>query len=93
MAKEIAAAREALAVHLPEAVRVFGELLQHPEADIRLRAAAEIADRTIGKPKPMDVDTETAVRAELAAVFARLREKLEPNVYRSLIVEIAQEGK
>jgi hypothetical protein len=93
MPKEVAEARRALMVHLPTAVKVFGELLQSTDQKTRLAAAAEVADRTMGKPKPMDIDTDAAVRATLSEVFAQLRAKLDPETYRMLVAQVAEASK
>ncbi len=91
--KAIREARDALAVHLPRAVAIFGELLSDPDPRIRLAAAAEVADRTLGRPKPSEVDGDAEVRRVLVDVFASVRAKLDPADYRALVAAVADATK
>ena len=88
--QEVVDFREAMAVHLPTAIKVMGELLQDPEPSVRLAAAIETMNRTIGKPKPVDNDTEENVHAELSRIFAKLRERFTPEVYAELLKALSE---
>ena len=87
---ELTEFREAMAVHLPTAVKVMGELLEDPDPRVRLAAAAETIDRVIGKPKPIEQDTEENVHAALSRIFGRLRERFTPEVYAELLKALSE---
>lgn len=89
----VLAARAKLATHLDEAITLFVTLMRGEDKRLALAAACEIRDTVMGRPKPTEVDTEAQVRAELQAVFAQLREKLQPDVYKSVIAELAEGAK
>jgi hypothetical protein len=66
-------------VHLPKALEVLAGLLDSDDERVRLAAAIEVCDRTIGKPKPVDVDIrgpDPAVTSYTEA-FALLKERVD----------------
>ncbi|MHB8419121.1 MAG: hypothetical protein ACYDCL_13675 [Myxococcales bacterium] len=86
--REIREARAALSVHLPRAVEILGQLLDNEDPRIALAAASEICDRTVGRPRPVAEDTAAFVRAELSALFARLRATFDPAIYQRIVAEV-----
>lgn len=91
--RAIAKARRLLTRDAPAAARLLRQLMASEDEKIQLAAACEILDRTAGKPKPMDTDTSAIVKAELSAIFARLRASLSPEVYQRLVAEVLEGSK
>jgi hypothetical protein len=82
--------RDAMWAHTPDAIEKLWELTSHKNPHIQLAATIEWLDRTLGKPKPVDADTEANVRAELKSVFTKLRERLSPAVYDQIIEVVTE---
>ena len=89
ISKDQAEIKHALTLRLPKALEVLDGLLEAESPKIRWLAAVEILDRTIGKPKAMDIDGEEIVRNEMATIFQRLRARMKPEEYASLIQAVA----
>lgn len=91
LSQAMVAYKEALALRLDRALEIVDEALASNSAARRDAMAIEVMDRTIGKPKTIEVDNEAVVRAELAVIFARLRSKLSEDDYRHLVHAVAEE--
>jgi len=74
------------------AIRRLAELMTAADSDAVCKAACDsILDRALGKPQTADVGA-AEVRAEMAAVFGKLRERLSPEVYKLMLEAVASEG-
>ena len=62
-----------------------------PSIADRMKAAEWLADRGWGRVQNAEA-TPDQVRAELAAVFGKLRERLSPEVYKLMLEAVASEG-
>lgn len=90
MSADVAAFKAALEERLDIALAIVDEALSSSSAKRRDAMAIEVMDRTLGKPKAIDVDSEGIVRAQLADIFGRVREKLDPHAYRALVTAMAE---
>jgi hypothetical protein len=90
MPKAMAEAKAGMYEYVPDAIAKLWKLTSHDDPKIQLAAVVEWLDRTLGKPKPMDADTEANVRAELKSVFTKLRERLSPAVYDQIIEVVTE---
>jgi len=89
--KEILEARELMLKDLPAALLRLQELMRSDDERVALAATVEVLDRTMGKPKPVDLNADE--REHMIEKLRSLKERMRPDAYADMLHAMVEESK